>query len=112
MAAGIVEVICSHGLGVGAATLTVVLAPVVALAGVMWGVVKVIRGELAGRFDSRFDAVDARFDGVDTRLDAMDEKNAARFEAVETRFGAMDARFDSCVGADDCCQFDLPIDGR
>ena len=79
--------------GVVPPTLTVVLAPVVALAGVMWAIIKVIRVEFIARVDTRFDAMDQRFTA---RLDVMDEKNAARFAAMDekytARFDAMDEK--------------------
>ncbi|WP_419552319.1 hypothetical protein [Candidatus Poriferisodalis sp.] len=75
--------------------LTVVLASLVALAGAMWAVLKVMRVELAERFDSRFDAVDSRFDAVDSRFEALIERFDARFDAVDSRFDAVDSRFDA-----------------
>ncbi|WP_420624586.1 hypothetical protein [Candidatus Poriferisodalis sp.] len=75
--------------------LTVVLASLVALAGAMWAVLKVMRVELAERFDFRFDAVDSRFDAVDSRFEALIARFDARFDAVDSRFDAVDYRFDA-----------------
>ena len=75
--------------------LTVVLASLVALAGAMWAVLKVIRVELAERFDARFDAVDSRFEALIARFDARFDAVDSRFDAVDSRFDAVDSRFDA-----------------
>ena len=75
--------------------LTVVLASLVALAGAMWAVLKVMRVELAERFDARFDAVDSRFEALIARFDARFDAVDSRFDAVDSRFDAVDYRFDA-----------------
>ncbi|WP_423918322.1 response regulator [Candidatus Poriferisodalis sp.] len=89
--------------------LTVVLASLVALAGAMWAVLKVIRVELAERFDARFDAVDSRFEALIARFDARFDAVDSRFDAVDSRFDAVDSRFDAVDSRFDA--LDKRVDG-
>ncbi|WP_419552321.1 hypothetical protein [Candidatus Poriferisodalis sp.] len=87
--------------------LTVVLASLVALAGAMWAVLKVMRVELAERFDAGFDAVDSRFAAPIARFDSRFDAVDSRFDAVDYRFDALDKRVDGIDSRFDEVRLDM-----